>query len=65
MLDGDRTPQIRAALRKGEAAAAEGRSRSDNPYVDWRCANGHGVTYARGFRRAWFEGYDRRLRNGE
>lgn len=46
-----------AAERKGREAALTGVRRRDNPYPDHRTDRGS-VTFARGFRRAWFKGWD-------
>lgn len=51
----------KAAFIKGWNAAESGCSRSDCPYPDHR--NNMGVTFSRGYRRAWFRGYDTYIEN--
>lgn len=48
---------IEIARERGQAAALAGEPRSANPYEDRRTERG-GVTWSRGYRRAWFEGWD-------
>lgn len=47
---------FQGAYRKGYRAALEGKPIEACPYVDWRKADGR-LTFSRGFRRAWHDGY--------
>lgn len=62
------TRTLGGAEMKGREAYAKGAGRLENPYKDRRTERGH-VTWSRGFRKAWFEGWDyaekRRLKNPE